>query len=285
MSWRTHLRLGRVSNLPTVWTNVLAGAMLSGARPGAATLVLLAGSLSLFYIGGMYLNDAFDHRIDRRERPNRPIPAGEISAAAVFRIGGAMLAAGWLLLIPAATGSPAGALAAGGALAAVIVLYNAWHKNNPLSPLLMGTTRALVYLAAALAAAGRLPLAVLGGAALLLAYLIGLTYAAKQETLARIANLWPLALLAVPFVGTAPVALRGALGAVLYLGFAAWVGWSLRLLFRVGPSIGRAVVSLIAGISLLDALLIASAGEGALALAAVFGFAATLAMQRHVPGT
>ena len=29
--WPVALRLGRVSNLPTVWTNVLAGVVLSGA--------------------------------------------------------------------------------------------------------------------------------------------------------------------------------------------------------------------------------------------------------------
>ena len=41
-------------------------------------LVLLA--MSLFYVGGMYLNDYFDRAIDARERPERPIPAGDISA-------------------------------------------------------------------------------------------------------------------------------------------------------------------------------------------------------------
>jgi len=39
----TALRLGRVSNLPTVWTNVLAGAVLSGARlaPGRVLALML----------------------------------------------------------------------------------------------------------------------------------------------------------------------------------------------------------------------------------------------------
>ena len=59
-----YLRLGRVSNLPTVWTNVVAGAVLSGAAPRAATLVALAAALSAFYVGGMYLNDGFDRDIE-----------------------------------------------------------------------------------------------------------------------------------------------------------------------------------------------------------------------------
>ena len=45
--WRTILVLGRVSNLPTVWTNALAGAALSGAMPGPGPMVLLLLALSL----------------------------------------------------------------------------------------------------------------------------------------------------------------------------------------------------------------------------------------------
>ena len=56
----TALRLGRVSNLPTVWTNALAGAVLAGASGFGGELVLLAAAFTLFYTGGMFLNDAFD---------------------------------------------------------------------------------------------------------------------------------------------------------------------------------------------------------------------------------
>ena len=51
-------------------------------------------AMTLFYIGGMYLNDAFDRKIDSRERPSRPIPAGEISALTVLSAGFAMLVVG-----------------------------------------------------------------------------------------------------------------------------------------------------------------------------------------------
>ena len=54
MSWSTALRLGRVSNLPTVWTNVLAGIVLSDAAVTAPSAVLLLLSLSLFYVAGMF---------------------------------------------------------------------------------------------------------------------------------------------------------------------------------------------------------------------------------------
>ncbi len=59
VTWPTALRLGRVSNLPTVWTNVLAGAVLSGAPLAPVRVLALMLGLSTFYIAGMYLNDAF----------------------------------------------------------------------------------------------------------------------------------------------------------------------------------------------------------------------------------
>src|SRR4051812_7533986 len=47
---RTALRLGRVSNLPTVWTNVLAGIALAGGDPTLGRAAPLALAVSLFYV-------------------------------------------------------------------------------------------------------------------------------------------------------------------------------------------------------------------------------------------
>ena len=60
----TLLRLGRVSNLPTVWTNVLAGTALAGGDWNGRRSALVLLAMSLFYVGGMYLNDYFDRAID-----------------------------------------------------------------------------------------------------------------------------------------------------------------------------------------------------------------------------
>jgi 4-hydroxybenzoate polyprenyltransferase len=284
-----YLRLGRVSNLPTVWTNVVAGTVLAGAGIEPAALVALAIALSLFYEGGMFLNDAFDREIDARERPERPIPAGLVSVAHVFTVGFVLLGAG-VALVAAVAVAGAGpgawaAVAAGIALGGTIVYYDAHHKGNPLSPLLMGLCRVLVYVTAALAVAGTVSAAVLGGALALLAYLIGLTYIAKQETLTEVRNLWPLLFLAAPFVYALPTLGRPAAAAV-FVAFLVWTLYALSLLVRRrGRSIPRAVVSLIAGISLLDALLVAGAATPALALVGVAGFALTLVLQRYVSGT
>jgi 4-hydroxybenzoate polyprenyltransferase len=289
MSWQVALRLGRVSNLPTVWTNTATGIVLAGgALASPATLPLLL-ALSLFYVGGMYLNDAFDARIDAIERPERPIPSGRVSARAVFAAGFAMLAGGVLLLLwigygLAGTGPWPGL--GGVALAGAIVLYDWHHKANPLSPALMGLCRVLVYLAAGLAFAVPPPALLWLAALLLLCYLIGLTYVAKQENLGEVKNLWPLLFLAAPLIYALVHARASPTSGVMFALFAIWVGVALWFLRRRRPGdVPRAVVSLIAGIALLDAVLIAAAGAPGIAWLAVAGFVLTLALQRLVPGT
>jgi 4-hydroxybenzoate polyprenyltransferase len=281
------LLLGRVSNLPTVWTNTLAGVALAGVEVGGGRLTLLALAFSLLYTGGMYLNDAFDRESDARERPERPIPSGRVGAGRVFAIGFALLAAGvGLVVLATSEGVGRGAAWSALLLAGVITAYDAWHKANPLSPVVMGLCRVLVYVTAALAVSGRAGPAVTAGGLVLLCYLIGLTYVAKQENLSEVRHLWPLAFLAAPFIYVGPAVVGTGSLAVLYLGFLAWVAYSVSCLVRRRRrDIRRAVVSLIAGIALLDALLIAGTGDPGRAGWAVLGFALTLALQRWVPGT
>jgi 4-hydroxybenzoate polyprenyltransferase len=291
MNWSDALKLGRVSNLPTVWTNTLAAVVLAGGTAADWRVFLpLLLAMTLFYVGGMYLNDAFDAEIDARQRPERAIPSGRVARSTVFALGSAMLAAGIAVVLWLTAGRPgqAGLLpgAAAVALAAAIVFYDWYHKTNPLSPVVMGLCRALVYVTAGLAVAVPLPGALLAGAALLLCYLIGLTYVAKQETLGEVRNLWPLVFLAAPVVYALTVAAQSATAAILCLGFVIWIGVALWFLRRRQPGdVPRAVISLIAGISLLDAVLLAAAGATQVAWLAVLAFLLTLALQRAVPGT
>jgi 4-hydroxybenzoate polyprenyltransferase len=286
---RIALRLGRVSNLPTVWTNVAAAAVLAGVPSASLGVLALALACSLFYVGGMFLNDAFDREFDRRVRPERPIPSGAVTASTVFAGGFALLAAG--LAVVAATarlalGSSGRGVAAGLGLAAAIVLYDLWHKENPAAPLLMGLCRVLVYVTTAATLTGGVALAVGGGALVLLAYLIGLTYVARQENLGEVRNLWPLACLVAPFVVHAGTAFAGGAPALLYVGCLAWVVFALSHLgWQRRVDVPRTVVSLIAGIALVDGLALAGAGHPHALLVGGLGFALTLAMQRWVPGT
>jgi hypothetical protein len=279
----TLLKLGRVSNLPTVWTNVLAGAVLSGGDWRNWRLGLMLAAMSSFYVGGMYLNDYFDRAIDGRERPERPIPSGQISAHAVAAIGFCLVGAG---AVATATMGPAAAAMAA-LLAVSIVAYDLHHKANRFAPVVMGACRALVYGATATALSGGVTIFVAVAAVAIAAFVAGLTYAARQESLDKIGNLWPLALLAAPMLVAIGVFRQGPGAMAVYLLLAVWIAAAVYLLARrpVAGSVSRAVGWLIAGISLCDAAILASTGAIMPALAAIGGFVLTLIAQKYVAGT
>lgn len=281
IGWRTAVRLGRVSNLPTVWSNVIAALALAG---GSSTRVLLVAgiAMSLLYIGGMYLNDAFDRDIDARERPTRPIPSGEAPAATVLWAGFAMLAIGVAAL--ATLSLPSGLV--GLALAAAIVAYDMHHKRNPLSPLLMGLCRALVYVGSAAAVGAALEPRVLIGASAMFLFVAGLTLAAKQESRARVSNLPALILLAAPLVAALPLIASSWPLPFAFLLLAVALVFAVLLLGRRGSGdVGRAIGLLIASIALTDALAAASAGAATAMAVCIALFGMTLVLQRYVPGT
>jgi 4-hydroxybenzoate polyprenyltransferase len=280
----TLLRLGRISNLPTVWTNVIAGAVIAGGarRPGEIALIALA--MSAFYVGGMYLNDFFDRAIDARERPTRPIVAGEIGAGPVSGIGFGLLAIGIALMIPFGLA----AILWGIALAGVIVLYDVWHKGNALGPTVMGLCRALVYLGAGAAMTGHVALALAIGAAVLAAHTAGITYAARQESLDTIGSLWPMLLLAAPLIAALPALASGWIVPVAFaLLLVADTAAVWRLAKRSMPgAVPRAVSGLIAAISLVDAVAVAWAGgDPLIVFACAAGYPLTRLFQAVIPGT
>ncbi len=275
------LRLGRVSNLPTVWSNVLAALVLSGGEFDLRGVWMMLVATSM-YVGGMLLNDAFDAEIDSRERPERPIPAGEIGRRTVFVIGFALLLGG---IVGAATFGVA-AFWAGLATAMLITLYNAWHKGNPLGPILMGLCRVGIYCTTSAAVADEIPVDVVWGAALLLGYVLGLTYLAKYEGRGGPRRLWPLAGLFAPLIYALPEIATSYVTRTIIGGFGAWAYFATQTARRRdGASIRKAVGALIAGIALLDALLIAVSGAPATALLAVLAFGLTLVFHRYVAGT
>ncbi len=281
IGWRIALELGRVSNLPTVWTNVLAGIMLSGAAPKATVFAATLLSMSLIYVAGMFLNDACDAAIDARERPGRPIPSGRTSVRAVFGHGYAMLALGLLLIAPLGVA----AFGATALLAATVVFYNFHHKANPYSPLVMGACRMLTYIASAFAATGGATLAppVLQGALALLAYLIGLTYVAKQEQQGHLGKWWPVAGMVCP---PAAACLLMPVSAWTLVCIALFAAWTLRCLVLVrSGKMRHAVGGMIAGISLADALAFSFLGLSPALVMANAAFLLTLILQRRIAGT
>src|SRR5271163_708207 len=98
---RPWLQLIRLPNVVTAAADSLAGWLLatgSFAEP-MRWLPLIAASMVL-YASGTALNDVFDSEIDRAERPNRPIPSGQISRLTTAWLGGL-----GLFLAPALAGT------------------------------------------------------------------------------------------------------------------------------------------------------------------------------------
>ena len=252
---RTLLVLGRVSNLPTVWSNCLAGWWLGGGG-NLSRLPFLFLGVTLLYTSGMFLNDAFDAEFDRQRRAERPIPSGKISARAVWQLGFGQLALGMLLLCFCGKT----AVVAGVWLAFFILLYDFTHKIFTASPWLMGACRFWVYVIAGATGAGGLNgFGIFGGAALAF-YVVGLSGVARRESFRGKIPLWPLPLL------VAPVALALLLNAgdfrrdalVISLVLLLWLARCLRGFFFGGEQNPAWVVTnLLAGIVLVDWLAVA----------------------------
>ena len=121
-------------------SDVLAGlALASGFIALSWDAILLILSTACLYAGGIVFNDYFDRHIDRVERPERPIPSGQISPSAARLFGIVLyliaLLAAWLVgIIP-------------GLIATTIVflatLYDRWMKHSSFGgPVFMGMARA-----------------------------------------------------------------------------------------------------------------------------------------------
>ncbi len=158
------LAIGRVANLPTVWSNLVLGILLGLAVPSHILTVGPVGpsgtsywswnpdvslpqilsallGVTCAYLCGTFLNDWKDAEFDRSHRPERAIPAGRFLGGtillAAIGFGAVSLAAFFLLSVAA--------LAAGLVLIACILTYTWIHKRTPLAIIPMGLCRACLY--------------------------------------------------------------------------------------------------------------------------------------------
>jgi 4-hydroxybenzoate polyprenyltransferase len=279
---RTLLVLGRVSNLPTVWSNCIAGWWLGGGGE-VQPLVLLCAGAGLLYTGGMYLNDACDSRFDALHRSGRPIPSGAIQRRTVWILSCVLLGIGALLL--ALLGKTTALIALG--LLGCIIFYDAVHKKTILSPVVMAGCRFLLYLVAASTASAGINNATLWSAVALAAYVIGLSYLARKESSHARINPWSLLFLLTPVLIACLLddINQNFKVVVLSVIFLAWIVWCLRpLLARKAGAIGQTVSGLLAGIVCLD-LLAVHGIPGLMPLVFVFLFGSALLLQRTIPAT
>jgi 4-hydroxybenzoate polyprenyltransferase len=278
--WRVFLTLGRVSNLPTVWSDCLAAWWISGGG-NMWTLVCITISLSLLYEGGMFLNDAFDADFDSHHRRTRPIPSGAITEGEVWQWGCVWLVLGlagiaWRGSMP---------LILGLLLSACIVTYNAIHKWTPFAPIIMGGCRLGVYLVAASTAANGVSGEVIWKGVALATYVAGLSWIARKESTHVRVNYWSCILLAAPifmaFCIDDGVSAKAAV--VFSVIVAGWALWAVSRSFGLA-NIGYTVSRLLAGIALVDLLSVAVMDNPWIV---VFGicFLLALLLQRFIPAT
>jgi 4-hydroxybenzoate polyprenyltransferase len=282
-----YAELTRISNVPTVWSNVLVGCALGAAPDGFPwrTALGVAVAMSLMYCGGMALNDAVDAKIDRSERPRRPIPSGRVSrrAAIVFTV--VCLAGGLGVL----AGFGAVAPAWGGALAATIVAYDIVHKRWGAAALLMGACRGLVVVTAAAAAAPTVDWSRAGPlAGAMTAYIVGVTLAARHEAGEPKPMRWPTAVL--PAIVIAPALLLRAddwSGGMMGAGAAsvAWIVLAALPLVRPPVRVVPAIMAWLAGICLVDAFFLTILDRPLVALVAAGLFVVTALGHRRILGT
>jgi 4-hydroxybenzoate polyprenyltransferase len=281
--WETLIRLGRISNLPTVWSNCLAGWWLGGGGSLGRFLILCLGATCL-YLGGMFLNDAFDAEFDRLHRRERPIPAGLISLDAVWRWGFALLGSGTVLLV--LLGNATGAFAA--LLLFCIVLYDAVHKLVAIAPILMALCRLFLVLTAGSVGTDGVSGLVVWSALALGFYVAGLSTLARHEKSKSSIPRWPALLLAVPVL----LALLANSGNYRLLAClqAFVVGlWILRCLqpamMTAELNVRRSVEGLLAGIVLVDLLALGGSAGLGLSAALILLFGLALALQRLTPAS
>ncbi|GAM10007.1 digeranylgeranylglyceryl phosphate synthase [Geobacter sp. OR-1] len=205
---KPYLDLCRISNLPSIWTNVLCAFMLANGQFAPEPYIVLGVSLSCFYLAGMCLNDICDAGYDRVYRPSRPIPSGRVSMAGAVALSAALLATGFLLLafLPYRQGLFAALL-----LLAAIIWYDLHHKKNPLSVLLMASCRFLVFAVTALATTGTFPPQVISAGGIQFIYVIGISLVARHEYSRKEPFTWPV----IPLMLTGICILDGILLALL----------------------------------------------------------------------
>jgi 4-hydroxybenzoate polyprenyltransferase len=128
------LRLVRVGTLFSPAADVVASLAILG-RAWQLDAVAAVGASVALYAAGMVWNDVADRGLDAVQRPERPLPRGDLSLRYAVGLGMLLLALG-LGLSPCRTHH--------GLIAALVLAYDFGGKRWPwLGALLMGTLRAL----------------------------------------------------------------------------------------------------------------------------------------------
>jgi len=300
---RALLSLLRLSLAPTLVADLCAGVACAGG--GLADVARLLPVSLLLFVGGMALNARVDVEEDRRTRPRRALPSGDVAPVVATLLAVAGLVAAPLVAAAVAGGFRRDTVAFAAAMALAIAAYHTPLKRSAwLGPLLLGAIRGADLLLGAVALAGAAGAWRAAGFAALCyaAYVAGASFIAHQEDRdARIGAVRTGALLAgiaivahavraLAASGAAPPDRANVVRAAALV--AVWHLWNLRgarLLFRSGgfglipiEAFARLFLS---RLPLLPAAAALAAGNAPLAFASIVAFFAVFALVRFIPPT
>ncbi|MFY0653576.1 MAG: UbiA-like protein EboC [Cyclobacteriaceae bacterium] len=141
-----YLVLTRPANVVTAISDIIAGIAISGTFLGGievdipTKIILLVLSTIGLYAGGIVFNDVFDADLDAKERPERPIPSGQVSKNSAAIFGLSLLIFGIVCAFLVSNTSGIAAVA----ISFFAVLYDKYGKHNQvLGPINMGICRGL----------------------------------------------------------------------------------------------------------------------------------------------
>ncbi len=149
-TFAAYLQLFRIANVFTAMADVAMGFLfVHGTLAPLPVFVCLLATSSLLYTAGMVLNDVYDVDVDARDRPERPIPSGQVSLRTARALGYGILVcgvglgclSGFLCEMEGAIVWRGGVIAS--LLGVCIVLYDAVLKATPCGPVAMGACRFL----------------------------------------------------------------------------------------------------------------------------------------------
>jgi 4-hydroxybenzoate polyprenyltransferase len=220
--FRQYITLVRLPNIFTAVSNILPGyCIIVTAISNSFTntnLLYLAGLLvtsSLLYMTGIVLNDYFDIEIDKKERPTRPLPSGNVSKrkALIIAISSTIaanvisLAISWMSFVFTLI------------LTAIIIAYDSHLKHKTITgPITMSLAR---FVNVILGASPAFPMLLLSKesitmllfiATTLFIYILSISILSKKEVSGKVTRLNIIFSFAIVFVVITSISIAGLIG-------------------------------------------------------------------------
>ena len=220
--FRQYITLVRLPNIFTAVSNILPGYCIIVTAISFsftnANLLYLAGLMvtsSLLYMTGIVLNDYFDIEIDKKERPTRPLPSGNVSKrkALIIAISSTIaanvisLAISWMSFVFALI------------LTAIIIAYDSHLKHKTITgPITMSLAR---FVNVILGASPAFPMLLLSResitmllfiATTLFIYILSIIILSKKEVSGKVTRLNIIFSFAIVFVVITSISIAGLIG-------------------------------------------------------------------------